>query len=203
MIMERKDRADLETWLNSHMRKALMGWGARQVGKTYLVKDIFAEQIFPKKYIYVDCRTNQEFTDFCEKNVNAEKILNYLSLNNGVVIDKNVLLIFDEVQECLPIVTLMKYFCQDFPEIPIIETGSMVRIKIQRENRKRGLGNKDKFLFPVGKINQITIYPMDFEEYLLNKNKVLLQSIKNSYAKGIPSSKEEHSKGLEEFFNYL
>ncbi len=201
--MERKYLVDLENWLKNTRRKPLMVWGARQVGKTYLIKDIFAERFFPKKYIYVDCRTNQEFTDFCEKNVNAEKILNYLSLNNGVVIDKNVLLIFDEVQECLPIVTLMKYFCQDFPEIPIIETGSMVRIKIQRENRKRGLGNKNRFLFPVGKINQLTIYPMDFEEYLLNKNKVLFQSIKNSYAKGIPSSKEEHSKGLEEFFNYL
>jgi len=201
--MERKYLADLEKWLNNPRRKPLMVWGARQVGKTYLVKDIFAEHFFPKKYIYVDCRINQEFTDFCEKNVNAGKVLNYLSLSNDIVIDKNVLLIFDEVQECLPIVTLMKYFCQDFPEIPIIETGSMVRIKIQRENRKRGLGNKDKFLFPVGKINQLTIYPMDFEEYLLNKNKILLQTIKSSYAKGSPLSEEEHSKGLEEFFNYL
>ena len=201
--MKRKYLVDLEKWLNNPRRKPLMVWGARQVGKTYLIKDIFAEQFFPKKYIYVDCRTNQEFTDFCEKNLNAEKILNYLSLSNDVVIDKNILLIFDEVQECLPIVTLMKYFCQDFPEIPVIETGSMVRIKIQRENRKRGLGNKNKFLFPVGKINQLTIYPMDFEEYLLNKNEILLQTIKRSYIKGAPLSEEEHSKGLEEFFNYL
>ena len=57
----------------------------------------------------------------------------------------------------------------------------MVRIKIQRENRKRGLGNKDKFLFPVGKINQLTIYPMNFEEFLLNRNKRLYDSILAAY----------------------
>jgi len=201
--MERKYIATLEKWLNNPRRKPLMVWGARQVGKTYLIKDIFAEHYFPNKYIYVDCSTNQKFVDFCQRNMNADKILNYLSLNEGKVIDKDTLLIFDEVQECLPVVTLMKYFCQDHPEIPVIETGSMVRIKIKREVRKRGAGERYQFLFPIGKINQLTIYPMDFEEYLLNKNKILLQVIKEAYQNHLPLSEDEHSKAMEEFFNYL
>ncbi|MDD6226152.1 MAG: AAA family ATPase, partial [Bacilli bacterium] len=147
--MYRKYIENLIEWKNSHNRKPLMVWGARQVGKTYLIKEIFAKEYFPNKYIYVDCRTERSFVDYCMEHVNAKEIIEYLSLDKDMVIDKDTLLIFDEVQECLPIITLMKYFCQDFKEIPVIVTGSMVRIKIQRENRKRGLGNKDKFLFPV------------------------------------------------------
>lgn len=84
--------------------------GARQVGKSYLIKDLFAERNFKNRYICVDCRVEHRFVDFCESHVNAREALNWLSLDRGIDIDKNTLLIFDEAQECLPIVTLMKYF---------------------------------------------------------------------------------------------
>ena len=137
------------------------------------------------------------------EHVNAKEIIDYLSLENDMVIDKDTLLIFDEAQECLPIITLMKYFCQDFREIPVIVTGSMVRIKIQRENRKRGLGNKDKFLFPVGKINQLTIYPMNFEEFLFNRNKQLYDSVKKSFNENKRCDEIVHQKAIETFYEYL
>lgn len=201
--MYRKYLNDLKTWLNSRNRKPLMLWGARQVGKSYLIKDIFAEEYFKGKYIYVDCRTDHEFVKYCNSHINAAEVINYLSLDRNMVIDSKTLLIFDEAQECLPIVTLMKYFCQDYKDIPVIVTGSMVRIKIQRENRKKGNGSNDKFLFPVGKINQLTIYPLDFEEFLYNTNYVLYEAIKTAYYKRSKVDELLHHKAIEHFYDYL
>lgn len=201
--MHRKYLKDLINWLNSNSRKPLIIWGARQVGKSYLIKNIFAEQFFKGNYIYVDCRTDYDFVNYCETHVNANDVINYLSLDRGIKISNKTLLIFDEAQECLPIITLMKYFCQDFRDIPIIVTGSMVRIKIQRENRKRGIKNENKFLFPVGKINQLTIYPLDFDEYLYNSNKILYDNLKEAYEKKHEIDDVLHNKSLEHFYDYL
>lgn len=201
--MYRKYINNLKKWLDNKNRKPLMVWGARQVGKSYLIKNLFAETYFKGKYIYVDCRTNCEFVEYCKSHVNASEIINYLSLDNGIKIDSNVLLIFDEAQECLPIVTLMKYFCQEYRDIPMIVTGSMVRIKIQRENTHKGKPNSDKFLFPVGKINQLTIYPLDFEEYLYNANKVLYDKLEDLYCKKSKVDGFVHKKALEYFYDYL
>lgn len=201
--MYRKYINNLKDWLDSKNRKPLMVWGARQVGKSYLIKDIFAKTYFKNRYIYVDCRTDHEFVEYCKSHVNANEIINYLSLDKGIKIDSNTLLIFDEAQECLPIVTLMKYFCQDFRNIPVIVTGSMVRIKIQRENRHKGNTGIDKFLFPVGKINQLTIYPLDFEEYLYNANIVLYEKLKDSYYNKSKVDELVHTKALEYFYDYL
>lgn len=201
--MYRKYMTDLQKWLNNKSRKPLIVWGARQVGKTYLIKDLFAEEFFKNKYIYVDCRTDYDFVKYCESHVNVSEIINYLALDRGIKINSETLIIFDEAQECLPVVTLMKYFCQDYREIPIIVTGSMVRIRIQRENRKRGNGSKDQFLFPVGKINQLTIYPMDFEEFLYNKNRILYDEIKNAYIEKKNIDDLLHNKALDCFYDYL
>ncbi len=201
--MYRKYVNNLVEWLNNDKRKPLMVWGARQVGKTTLIKDIFAEKYFKNKYVYIDCRVEHAFVDYCMNHVNAKEVINYIELEKDIVIDKNVLLIFDEAQECLPIITLMKYFCQDYQEIPVIVTGSMVRIKIQRENRKRGNNSNDKFLFPVGKINQLTIYPMNFEEFLINRNKTLYDILLDKFNKGEKCDDLIHSKAIEVFYEYM
>ena len=201
--MYRKYMENLVKWMNSKSRKPLIVWGARQVGKSYLIKDMFAEQYYKGKYIYVDCRTDHEFVKYCETHVNASEVINYLSLDKGMQINKDTLIIFDEVQECLPVITLMKYFCQDYREIPIIVTGSMVRIKIQRENRKPGQENKDKFLFPVGKINQLTIYPLNFEEFLYNKNKLMYDMLLKSYRNKEIIDEPIHNKLMNYFYDYL
>lgn len=201
--MYRKYIDNLENWLNKENRKPLMVWGARQVGKTYLIKHLFAEKYFKRKYIYIDCRTDYRFTEYCTSHLNASEIISYLSLEHNKKIDSSTLLIFDEAQECLPIITLMKYFCQEYREIPVIVTGSMVRIKIQRSIRKRGSGTKAEFLFPVGNINQLTIYPMTFDEFLLNKNQALYDTIVSAYQKKTALEKEVHNLALDAFYEYL
>lgn len=201
--MERIALQKLIEWNNNKRKKPLIVWGARQVGKTYLVKNIFAETYYKNNYIYIDCKIEDEINEFCSKTANAEKIIEYISLRKGRKIDENTLLIFDEVQECPNIVSSLKYFCQDYRQIPVIATGSMVRIKIQRETHKRGSSDNGKFLFPVGKINQITVFPMTFDEFLMNSNKMLYETVKNAYANKTALSSEIHELAMEQVYKYL
>ena len=201
--MERNALQKLIDWNNNSRKKPLIVWGARQVGKTYLVKDIFADTYYKDNYIYVDCKKDDEVREFCSKTANAEKIIEYLSLLKGKQINENTLLIFDEVQECPNVVSSLKYFCQDFRQIPVIATGSMVRIKIQRETHKRGSANNGGFLFPVGKINQMTVYPMTFDEFLMNSNKILYNAIKKAYESKSPLDAKIHELAMEQVYKYL
>ncbi len=201
--MERNATNKLIEWNESSRRKPLIVWGARQVGKTYLIKELFAERYYPNRYIYIDCKIEDEIRAFCNETANAAKIIEFISLFKGRQITDTTLLIFDEVQECPNIISALKYFCQDFRHVPVIATGSMVRIKLQRETRKRGGTEENKFLFPVGKINQITVYPMTFDEFLLNNNKVLYETIKNAYIKKIPLDAKIHEIALEQIYRYL
>ena len=162
VFMERIALQKLIDWNNNKRKKPLIIWGARQVGKTYLVEELFAKTYYKNNYIYADCKKEDEIREFCSETANAEKIIEYISLRKGKQINENTLLIFDEVQECPNVISSLKYFCQDFREIPVIATGSMVRIKLQREAHKRGSRENNKFLFPVGKINKITIYTKTF-----------------------------------------
>lgn len=203
LSMERIALQKLIDWNENKRKKPLIVWGARQVGKTYLVEELFAKKYYKNNYIYVDCKKEDEIREFCSQTANAEKIIEYISLRKGKRIDENSLLIFDEVQECPNIISSLKYFCQDFREIPVIATGSMVRIKLQRETHKRGSRENDKFLFPVGKINQITIYPMTFDEFLMNSNKMLYDAVRKAYESKQPLDSQIHELAMEQVYKYL
>ena len=201
--MDRNALQKLIDWNNNKRKKPLIVWGARQVGKTYLIRDIFAETYYKDRYIYIDCKIEDEVRAFCSETANPEKIIEYISLLKGTRITEQTLLIFDEVQECPNIVSALKYFCQDFRQIPVIVTGSMVRIKIQRETNKRGRQEKEKFLFPVGTINQITIYPMTFDEFLMNSNRVLYETVVKGYRNKEPLAYSIHELAMEQVYRYL
>lgn len=201
--MKRIALKNLIAWNESKKRKPLIVWGARQVGKTYLIRDIFAKEYYKDSYIYIDCKIEDEISEFCSNTANAEKIIEYISLLKGKKITKDTLLIFDEIQECPNLISAIKYFCQDFNEIPVIATGSMVRIKIQRESKKRGSSERGKFLFPVGKFNQITIYPMTFDEFLMNTNEILYNSIKEAYENKQSLDFNIHELAIESIYKYL
>lgn len=201
--MERIALQKLIDWNNNKRKKPLIIWGARQVGKTYLVEELFAKKYYKNNYIYIDCKKEDEIRKFCSETANAEKIIEYISLRKGKQINGKTLLIFDEVQECPNIISSLKYFCQDYREIPVIATGSMVRIKLQRETHKRGSRENNKFLFPVGKINQITIYPMTFDEFLMNSNKMLYDAIKKAYENKQPLDSQIHELAMEQVYKYL
>ena len=201
--MERTALQKLADWDSNKRKKPLIVWGARQVGKTYLILELFAKKYYPNRYVYVDCKKEDEIRAFCSGTANAEKIIEYISLRKGQQINEQTLLIFDEVQECPNILSSLKYFCQDYREIPVIATGSMVRIKLQRETHKRGARDNDKFLFPVGKINQMTVYPMTFDEFLMNSNQMLFDAVQNAYERRQPLERQIHELAMEHVYKYL
>ena len=118
--MKRLALQELVLWKDKQNRKPMIVWGARQVGKTYLVKELFAKRYFKDYYLYIDCKIEDEIRHFCDDTANADKIIEYISLLKGKKIDSKTLLIFDEVQECPNIISALKYFSQDHPEIPDI-----------------------------------------------------------------------------------
>lgn len=192
--MERLKVKELKEWANDKTRKPLIIWGARQVGKTYLIKNLFLEENY-KSYVYIDLMKEQDDNSFFSTTNRPEDYLNYIELKYNLRPNKDIPLVFDEVQFCPNVISTLKYFCQDFREIPVIATGSMVRLSLESK--------PNNFMFPVGKIDSIYLYPMNFEEYLLNTNKVLLERIKQAYKNKTPLLDYEHDKAIDLLYEYL
>ena len=199
LIMERMKLAELEKWYRKSRRKPLVVWGARQVGKTYLVKELFAKRNF-SDFLYIDLKKDDEACAFFSTTSDPEKYLRYIEARYGEKINSNVPLVFDEVQQCHQVLSSLKYFKQDYPELVVIATGSLVRLSIKHDESK---GRKDDFLFPVGCIDSINVYPLTFEEYLLNANKEMLERIKKAYNDKKPLEEYEHQMALDYLYEYL
>lgn len=180
-----------------------MLWGARQVGKTFLLRDQFAETYFPNRHVYIDFRLERRIRDFCMETVDPKEIIRFISLEKNTDITPETLIIFDEIQECPAIITALKYFCQNAREYPVAATGSMVRILLWRLSHKRGARQQESFLFPVGKINELTLYPLTFDEFLLNRNPALLKSIRESWAARQPFDSAYHELAMQQLYDYL
>ena len=184
---------NLIKWKNSNDRKPLLLYGARQVGKTYLVKE-FGNKFF-KDIIYVNFETNNIVSQIINENITPEFIIKNLEVIFGRVIDKdNTLIFFDEIQKNTRALTSLKYFCEDAPEYYVIGAGSLLGVHI----------NKKDFSFPVGKVDFLTIYPLTFEEFLINTNNTLLvDTIKECYINNKTISDAIHKKALELYYDYL
>lgn len=131
--MKREIIADLRKWKESKNRKPLIIHGARQVGKTYIIKE------FGKTYydnlIYVNFETNKELSSQIGDSIDAKYIINKLELFFGEkIVPEKTLIFFDEIQSNDRALTSLKYFCEDAKEYHIIAAGSLLGVAINREN---------------------------------------------------------------------
>ena len=155
--MEREILKDLIKWKESKERKPLIIHGARQIGKTYIIK------YFGKKYydnmIYVNFETNKELSMQINDSIDPKFIIDKLELFFGEKIyPEKTLIFFDEIQANERALTSLKYFCEDAREYHIIAAGSLLGIAI----------NRKEYSFPVGKVQMLNMYPLSFEEFLIS-----------------------------------
>ncbi|MCF6212553.1 MAG: ATP-binding protein [Flavobacteriaceae bacterium] len=153
--MKRQLYAKLISWKTGKNRKPLLLQGARQVGKTYLVK-AFAEKAY-LNLIYLNFEQIPDLKSLFEGALNPESIIHNISLFLGKKISaENTLLFFDEIQTAPEVLTSLKYFYELTPEYHIIAAGSLLGVSVGKKGS-----------FPVGKVNLMTLYPMTFAEYLM------------------------------------
>ena len=163
--MERLVYQELRRWKESADRKPLVLNGARQVGKTWLLKE-FARREY-QKMAYVMCRKNPTAAEIFSKDFNMDRILRALRALTGVDITPgDTLIILDEVQDIPEAIESLKYFREDAPQYHVAVAGSLL-----------GLAIHEGVSYPVGQVNTINIYPMNFGEFLLAKGEDEMQKL--------------------------
>ena len=144
----------LEKWRNNPARKPLIIRGARQVGKTWLMKE-FGQKFF-NSVAYINFENNERMRQVFQGDLGIKRLIAALQIESGVSISaRDTLLIFDEVQEVPQALTALKYFQEKAPEYPIVAAGSLL-----------GVAMHEGTSFPVGKVFFMDLYPMSFTEFL-------------------------------------
>lgn len=152
--MFRRAMDNLVNWKNSKYRKPLIIRGARQVGKTWLMKE-FGNTNYGE-YAYINFDNNERMESLFSGNLDIERIIFALQIETGVKIQAhNTLIIFDEVQEVPRALTSLKYFCENAPEYHVLAAGSLLGVALHPGTS-----------FPVGKVEFMDLYPLDFLEFM-------------------------------------
>ena len=163
--MERSVFKQLKQWKNNQRRKPLILNGARQVGKTWLLREFAHREYAKEAYIY--CRKNEAARRIFTQDFDTERILMSLRALSGTDITPgDTLIILDEVQDIPEAIESLKYFYENLPEYHIAVAGSLL-----------GISMHTNVSFPVGKVDEINLYPMSFEEFLVAKGESELEKL--------------------------
>ena len=192
--MHRKIEDKLLAWKNRvDGRMPLLLYGARQVGKTYILNR-FGGQHY-QNTVYVNLETNLAVARYFDDDISPQRLIRFLETTaNNVILPGETLIIFDEVQSCERALTSLKYFAENAPEYHVAAAGSLLGVAINRE----------KYSFPVGKVESITLYPLDFEEFLHAVGEArLAEEIRHCYISLTPLPEALHNKAVELYRCYL
>lgn len=186
--MKREVIHQLYEWKEKKGRKPLILQGARQVGKTWLMKT-FGKEAF-EKCVYINFENDSRLSGLFEKNFDIQRILFEIQLATGIMPDKETLLLFDEIQEVKRGITALKYFYENAPEFPIIAAGSLL-----------GVATRQNDSFPVGKVDFLSIYPLSFWEFLNAIGKgAFVEAIKNKQWELLSSFEADLQGMLRQYF---
>ena len=186
--MKREVIHQLYEWKEKRGRKPLILQGARQVGKTWLMKT-FGKEAF-EKCVYINFENDSRLSGLFEKDFDIQRILFEIQLATGIMPDKETLLLFDEIQEVKRGVTALKYFYENAPEFPIIAAGSLL-----------GVATRQNDSFPVGKVDFLSIYPLSFWEFLNAIGKgAFVEAIKNKQWELLSSFEADLQGMLRQYF---
>lgn len=152
-VMKRNAIKELYEWKENNDRKPLVILGARQVGKTWLMKE-FGKEAY-KKCAYVNFEDNDDLRGMFEHDFDIQRIIANLQWATDVTIDEDTLIILDEIQEAPRGITALKYFQEKAPQYHVIAAGSLLGIAMHKNDS-----------FPVGKVDFMNLYPLSFYEFL-------------------------------------
>lgn len=195
--MERKIYKDLLNWKNTNIEMPLMVIGARQVGKTYTIKN-FCETEF-KNYIYINLFENENIVELFERKISITEKIKLLKIiiknEKNIDIDfENTVIFFDEIQESEELISSLKYFNESEIPYKIICAGSLLGVKLKRMTKA----------FPVGKVDMLNMKPMDFEEFLMETSgKDIIDMLKEHYENNTPIVDVMHDELLSLYRLYL
>ncbi len=191
--MKRKISQFLIEWKNNPYRKPLILQGARQVGKTYSILE-FGRNNY-ENVAYFNFETNPSIGKTFEESLEPGYLIPILSrIANQTIVREKTLIFFDEVQLCERTITSLKYFCENAPEYHVIVAGSLLGLAVGRE----------KYSFPVGKVDMKTLYPMDFEEFLLALNEEsLVTQIQNCFNNNTQMPQAVHEAAMNYYRQFL
>ena len=156
--MERKIVAKLREWKNSPNRKPLILAEARQVGKTYILKEFGRKEY--ENVAYINCDHNEQARSLFSNGYDIKRIIMAIgAITHETIKPGKTLIVLDEIQELEHGLTALKYFCEDAPEYHVAVAGSLLGIAMRHGESA-----------PIGKVNIIRMFPMDFEEYLMARS---------------------------------
>lgn len=178
----------LQNWRTKSMFKPLLLTGARQVGKTWLMKNLGSKHF--ENFVYINFEKEPEFSNLFSADLNPDRIIQSIELiTNHIIVDGKTLLIFDEIQEAPRALSSLKYFAENRPNLHLVAAGSLLGVALDRGS------------FPVGKIEFLKIYPMCFQEFLLAINQsALAQLLANRDYEIITSFKSKFIEALRNYF---
>ncbi len=191
--MKRKIYSSLLEWKKNSIKTPLMIIGARQIGKTYIIKE-FCQKEFEKN-IYINLLDNPQIVDLFEQSIPTEEkfIKMQWILNTEIDLEKTIIF-FDEIQLSEKLISNLKYFCESEKPFKIICAGSLLGVKINRFHSS----------FPVGKVKMEYMYPMDFEEFLMaTSSQGLIDEIYKCYNSSVPMTSALHEKLMGLYRMYL
>lgn len=191
--MERKIEQKLVQWKESPKRMPLILNGARQVGKTFILNQFGAFHY--KNVVHINLEADFRAREVFETDLRAKSIIERLQVVESKTIDKHsTLLIFDEIQASERALTSLKSFCEEEPDYHVVAAGSLLGVAINRE----------KFSFPVGKVDELNMYPLDFEEFLWAVGKKgLANFIRHHYQTNEPLDEALHQEAVMWYRKYL
>ncbi|MHC1776372.1 MAG: ATP-binding protein [Lentimicrobium sp.] len=189
--MKRKLYNELVKWKSKPNRMPLIVNGARQVGKTYILQEFGSKEF--ENYLIVNFEIDKALVTKFEESINPIAIIQYLeSIHAQRIIPEKTLLIFDEIQACESALTSLKYFCEQVPEYHVIAAGSLLGVAV----------NRQKYSFPVGKVDEISLFPMDFEEFLWALDREQLTGLIRDHFE-LNKPLDVHSLAIEFYNKYL
>ncbi len=180
--MKRLAYQSLKLWKDGLSRKPLLVQGARQVGKTYTIHEFGKKEY--QNYIYLNFEETPALSTLFNGDLAPAKIIESISAYQGKIIKpESTLLFFDEIQVCPRALTSLKYFCEQMPDFHVIAAGSLLGVSIGKTSS-----------FPVGKVNFLTMYPLNFIEFLMAFNEDMLINNLQEKEAWLPVSEMLHEK---------